>query len=230
MEGISHVSPGRVRASRPARTGRPPSAGLSFSLRDGSRGRSRSARCARPVKGELRGSRPDGLPVSCARDFERAVFALDASARRGRLMCSETALNRCGTGGEASAWPMRRTCAPPTACPSASACFSPHRSGAVSYRRALHPPVRLTLREPPAPPHLGVGLSRGSKKLPHRLERLDGAMRLSRFAPPPLGAVRCSSGALGNGGRLRAEGACAGYLATVSHRSESSRRASGETP
>ena len=86
VSAIRHMSHGRVRAPRPARTVRPPSAGLSLSFRDGSRGRSRSARCARPVKGELRGSRPDGRPVSCARDFIRAVSALDASARRGRLM------------------------------------------------------------------------------------------------------------------------------------------------
>lgn len=37
-------------------------------------------------------------------------------------------------------------------------------AGGAVLRRASHPPVRLTLREPPAPPHLGVGLSRGSEK------------------------------------------------------------------
>ena len=55
---------------------------------------------------------------------------------------------------------------------------------------------------------------------------------LSMCSPPPLGAVRPFSSPVtdrppdGSGRR----GLCAGYLATVAHRSESSRRLSGDTP
>lgn len=78
--------------------------------------------------------------------------------------------------------------------------------GAVPWP-GFHRPAALLLARPLRLLRLGVGLSRGSEKLPHRLERLHGGIRLSRCAPPPLGAVRCASGASGNGGRLRAGGA-----------------------
>ena len=81
--------------------------------------------------------------------------------------------------------------------------------GGAVLRPGFHRPAALLLARPLRLLHLGVGLSRGSEKLPHRLERLHGGIRLSMFTPPPLGAVRCACRAGGNGGRLRAEGACA---------------------
>ena len=56
--------------------------------------------------------------------------------------------------------------------------FAPPTRAGLSSRSASHRPVAHTLSVRPAPPHLGVGLSRGSEKLPHRLERLDGTIRL----------------------------------------------------
>lgn len=71
--------------------------------------------------------------------------------------------------------------------------------GAVPWP-GFHRPAALLLARPLRLLRLGVGLSRGSEKLPHRLERLHGGIRLSRCSPPPLGAVRIGHPArLGNG-------------------------------